>query len=146
MALGTTKNGVDQTVAATVSFESSAAAMGTGVLQFVVTGESNTEERMLITGTSGFISVSGPHHCPTKVTLSLDQGRQSPRKVSEFAFPLPNDDFATWYYPGSIGFVYEIDEVARCLRAGLLQSNCFSHEESVVTAGLIETIKAQVLK
>jgi len=138
MAMGTMRNGVDQTGAGTVQFEEG------GILQFIVTGDSNTEERMIITGTKGYIVIKGPHHVPEEVLVSIDQGRGYARNETVRKFPLPDDSFCSWNYPGSVGFVHEIEEVARCLREGEKESGMFNWEETKVTAEIIEKIKAQI--
>ena len=96
-SIGTPKNGVDHTVLTKVQYSNG------GFLQFYVTDEANTEERVVIQGTEGRIILDPPAHVPTIVRIQTDHGRGSAgEEVLEF--PLEDDSYTTWKYPGSIGF------------------------------------------
>ena len=86
------------------------------MLQFYVTGEANTEERVMIQGTKGRIAIDPAAHVPTVVRLQKDEGRGTAQE-SVFEYPLPDDSYHTsWNYPGSIGFTYQIQAVGEALR------------------------------
>jgi len=80
----------------------------TGMLQFYITGAANTEERVTIQGTRGRIVIDPPAHVPTRVRVVRDAGRTSSSEEQSFDYPLPDDSYTTWNYPGSIGFTYEV--------------------------------------
>ena len=79
-----------------------------GMLQFYVTGAANTEERVLIQCENGRIVLDAPAHVPQKVRVFRDIGRGS-SKEEVFDFPLPDDSYTTWNYPGSIGFTHQVE-------------------------------------
>ena len=136
-AMGSKENGVDHTGLANIMYE------GGGFLQFYVTGAANTEERVLIQGTKGRIIIDPPAHVPQCVRLVMDKGRNdNSETVSEF--PLPDDSFASWNYPGSIGFVYQIEAVGRALKAGLLECPDFKWEDSLQVASMLDRIRSQL--
>ena len=117
-----------------------------GMLQFYLTGEANTEERICIQGTEGRVVIEAPSHVPQSVRVEVDQGRTSSR-VERLSFPLPDDSssFPTWNYPGSVGFVYEIAAVNDALRRGLDECPQFTLDESLQNAQMLEEIRSQVL-
>lgn len=135
-AMGSPMNGVDHTVLANVRYPH-------GFLQFYVTGSANTEERVVIQGEQGRIIIDPPAHVPSRVRLILDQGRGSIAE-SAYDFPLPNDAKYKWNYPGSIGFVYEIEAVGAALRRGLLECPDFTWNDSLQVASILDQIRDQV--
>mmetsp|Transcript_22299 Transcript_22299/g.31313 ORF Transcript_22299/g.31313 Transcript_22299/m.31313 type:complete len:402 (+) Transcript_22299:224-1429(+) len=148
-AVGLQKNGVDHTVAATLLYKyrnkvTSSNNNDNGILQFYVTGEANTEERVVFQGTNGRIVMDSPAHVPTRVRLVLDEGRGSTEEQI-YDFPLPNDTWTTWNYPGSIGFTHQIQAVNEALRAEEKQCIHFTHEDSLQMAYILDEILAQVL-
>ena len=122
-AMGTKKNGVDHTVMASILYGSTDdddivnEDRRRGMLQFYVTGEANTEERVTIQGTSGRIVVDPPAHAPTVLRLFTDEGRSTSNEII-IKFSLPDDSFTTWNYPGSVGFTYQVQAVGDALHAG----------------------------
>jgi len=145
-AMGTLKNGVDHMVAANCMYKYKDAKKKeqTGLLQFYVTGEANTEERVLIQGTKGRILMEPPAHAPKKIRLELDQGRGS-AKIHTLEFPLPEDTYTTWNYPGSIGFTHQISVVNECLRKGLKECPYYTWDNSLQVAAMLDVIRGQVL-
>lgn len=130
-AMATMKHQVDQTVLVNVQYSKRGAEKGgynregavskgcgdesnnnggddTGMLQFYITGAANTEERVTIQGTAGRIVIDPPAHVPTRVRVVRDAGRTGSGEVRSFDYPLPDDSYTTWNYPGSIGFTYEV--------------------------------------
>lgn len=136
-AMGSFRNGVDHTVLANVQYGES------GFLQFTITGDANTEERVVIQGTKGRIIMEPPAHVPTKLKLQLDQGRGIVNeKVLDF--PLPDDSYTTWNYPGSIGFTHQIQAVGEALREGELECRHYTHYDSLQVASIMDQILQQV--
>jgi dihydrodiol dehydrogenase / D-xylose 1-dehydrogenase (NADP) len=140
-SMGTKKNGVDHTVLANIQYGSPNG--NTGMLQFYVTGEANTEERVVIQGTTGRISVDPPAHVPTSVRLFTDEGRGF-SKETVFDYPLPDDSYTTWHYPGSIGFTYEVREVGEALRNGEKECRHFTLNDSLQISSVLDTIRQQI--
>lgn len=149
-AMATIKNGVDQTTLCNMMWSYGNKPVDDetgqkGILQFYVTGSANTEERVTIQGTKGMIVIQSPAHVPKKISLFKDEGRGSSTETI-FEFPLPKDDWTTWYYPGSIGFTYEIQRVNEALRTRKKQCDQFTWKDSVQLAAIIEEIINQVFK
>lgn len=140
-SMGTTKNGVDHTVLANIQYSSSTESPR--MLQFYVTGEANTEERVVIQGTEGRIVIEPPSHVPTTVRLYKDKGRGL---SSEHVFesPLLDDSFTNWNYPGSIGFTHQIQEVGEALLKGERECRHFTLDDSLQVASVLDTILQQV--
>jgi dihydrodiol dehydrogenase / D-xylose 1-dehydrogenase (NADP) len=148
-AMSTFKHEIDQTVLANIMYTKSGAIKSSndetgikGMLQFYVTGAANTEERVTIQGTLGRIVLDGPAHVPEKVRVFKDIGRG---KTTEevFEFPLPDDSWTSWYYPGSIGFTHEIKGVCDALRNGLKECPQFTWKNSIQLSTVIDEIVAQ---
>jgi len=136
-AMGKKKNGVDHTVVANIQYEDR------GMLQFYVTGEANTEERVVIQGTSGRIVLDSPAHVPTTVRLLKDEGRGAAEETL-LEYPLPDDTYTTWNYPGSIGFFHQIEAVADALRNGEKECRHFTLNDSLQIASTLDAILQQV--
>lgn len=137
-AMGKKKNGVDHTVLVNAQYERDA-----GMLQFYVTGEANTEERVVIQGTAGRLVLDSPAHVPTTVRLQKDEGRGAAEETV-LEYPLPDDSYTTWNYPGSIGFYHQIEAVADALRNGEKECRHFTLEDSLQVASALDTIVQQV--
>ena len=147
-AMGTMKNGLDQTVLCNIMFSNSNQKVGNqagqnGMLQFYVTGAANTEETVTIQGSSGRIVLDAPAHVPSSIRVFKDAGRgKTTETVHDFS--LPDDVWgAPWNYPGSIGFTYEIDEVGKALRKGEKQCSQFTWDHSIQLATMIDEIIRQ---
>ena len=147
-AMATMKNGIDQTVLCNMMFSSGNQKVDDqtgqkGMLQFYVTGAANTEERVTIQGSSGRIVLDSPAHVPSKVRLFRDAGRGKSEETI-FDFSLPDDTWgAPWFYPGSIGFTYEIEEVCKSIRKGEKQCKQFTWDHSIQLATMIDEIIRQ---
>jgi dihydrodiol dehydrogenase / D-xylose 1-dehydrogenase (NADP) len=148
-AMATYKNGIDQTILANMMYTKNSEISSTndetgrkGMLQFYVTGAANTEERVTIQGSLGRIVLDSPAHVPEKVRVFKDAGRG---KTTEevFDYPLPDDSYTTWYYPGSIGFTHEIKGVCDALVAGKKECPQFTWNNSIQLATVIDEIISQ---
>jgi len=144
-ALGSKKNGVDHTVLANVRYAKSGldGQKGSGMLQFYVTGDANTEERVVIQGTKGRIVLDTPAHVPHTVRVFYDEGRGSTSEEL-LNYPLPDDSHETWNYPGSIGFTYQINEVGEALRNGERECRHFTWNDSLQVASILDEVLGQV--
>ena len=144
-ATGNNVNGVDYSVMATVMYERNGGDLANqdGMMQFVLTGAANTEERVVLQGTKGRIIIDGPFHIPQRLRVFHDLGRgESDETV--YDFPLPEDPFGTWNNPGSIGFVHQVHEVGKNLKEGKTQCDCFTWEDSLEVAQIIDEVLLQV--
>ena len=113
------------------------------MLQFYVTGEGDTEERVVFQGTHGRIVLDPPAHVPTSFRVLTSEGGARREDVHEF--PLPADGgLSGWNYPGSAGFRYQIEEVGRCLREGRTECPRYTLDDSVQVAAVLEEILNQV--
>lgn len=83
------------------------------------------EERLAVYGTAGKIVVPGPHYAST-ATL----------------FPASGDAETFADTETKNGFVYEILETMRCIRAGLTESPVHPHSETLACAALFDQINA----
>lgn len=149
-SMSTFKNGVDQTVLTNIMFtkngdvdlNSRDETKIRGLLQYYVTGAANTEERVTIQGSKGRIMIDSPSHVPERIRVIRDAGRgKIIEKIHDF--PLPDDSFTTWNYPGSIGFTHEIKGVCDALREGRKECTQFSWDDSVQLATILDEIIAQ---
>ncbi len=141
-----------------------------GMLHMALTGASNTEERCVLQGTVGRIILDGPFHVPQRLRVVYNDGRR--RGVSDngssdnsnnsssinssgctdsnggevvYDFPLPNDPYqGEWNNPGSIGLVYQINEVGDALRMGKMECDSFTWQDSLDVAQIIDEIVYQV--
>jgi dihydrodiol dehydrogenase / D-xylose 1-dehydrogenase (NADP) len=135
-AMGSPKNGIDHTALTNVQYSNG------GYLQFYVTGQANTEERVVIQGTKGRIIIDPPAHVPTVVRVQLDQGRgDASEEVLEY--PLIDDSYTKWNYPGSIGFMHQIKAVGEALRNGERQCRHYTHGDSLQVASMMDQILTQ---
>jgi len=142
-AMGSFVNGVDHTVLTNIQYGNSNDDDG-GFLQFHISGEANTEERVVIQGTEGRIIIEPPAHIPTVVKLQADQGRTGMTKDEVLHFPLPDDSYTTWNYPGSIGFTHQIQAVGEALQKGERQCRHYTHSDSLEVAETMDQILEQL--
>lgn len=81
----------------------------------------------LIAGTKGYIKIHAPFFRPSTLTLHLDG-----REPKNFEYPFLSN-----------GYIYEVEEVHRCLEAGLLESSTMSLDESLALMRLMDGLRAQ---
>lgn len=142
-AMGITKAGVDYTSTTNCRFHFAGDDEGYGFLQFFVSGQANTEERLVIQGTKGRIVIEPPFHTPTRIRLESDFGRGS-MQGEEKDFAEPDDSYTTWNNPGSIGFRHQIAAVNQALSEGLTECPDYTLEETLSVAALLDEIRDQV--
>ncbi|MEJ7768671.1 MAG: Gfo/Idh/MocA family oxidoreductase [Chitinophagaceae bacterium] len=80
-----------------------------------------------ITGTKGRILLHRPFYKATSISLEPDEG-----EVQQFSLPHEHN-----------GFEYEIREVMQCLEKGLVECPLMPFENSLVMAGVMDTVRAQ---
>jgi predicted dehydrogenase len=114
--------GVDQRVAATLTFERGV------VSQFVCALDSQADNSLRIFGERGHIVL--PHRFWEPTQAELHHQGQAPRVVQA---------------PFRInGFEGEIEEVMRCVRAGLTQSPVMPHAETLATLACLDEMRQQM--
>lgn len=96
---------------------------GSGMAVLSIGFLADTAETTTIIGTKGSITIASPSHCPTILTLNLDD---SPDPI-HYDFPLPPDtpeiiEAGKYFYPNSAGFAYEAAAVARCIASGITEA------------------------
>ena len=86
-------------------------------------------------------------HAPSKLTLSVAASREQSSEET-FDFPLPPVPLGAkpMNYPGSQGFVHEARAVHAALRAGKLQADEWTHDESVTTQAIVNAVRAAVIE
>lgn len=85
----------------------------------------NLDERAVIHGTKGVLRMSKPHMAEG-FTLTLNDGAQTEWRDAETAN----------------GFVYEVQEVMRCVRCGLTESPTVPHDLTIRCAEMFDAINA----
>lgn len=115
---------------------------GSASLLFSLT--TNTPEELLIMCTQGFIRVSGPAHCPTKIVLAKQEGRGNfAEEVLTFELPAcPSHMQAN--FPNSEGFLYQVKAVEECIDAGHLECPEFTLDESLAVVKIMDAYRKQV--
>lgn len=117
--VGTT--GVDELVTGSLEFASGA------ISQFSCTFLSKTVNDFIIYGTEGRIHIHPDFWGPTKATLLTKTGEKTVEKPFR-----------------ATGFEYEIEEVGRCLQAGLLESPVMPHALTLASMRLMDAIRAEL--
>lgn len=148
-ATGTTKVAadgrarVDWSVAGALSGFPGTPALSATVL---CTLDGSTPEEAVFTGTKGTLRLHRPAHIATKLTLSVAESRElSKEQTFEFPLPPPPTGALPFNYPGSQGFVYQARAVHQALRAGKLQCEEWTHEESVTTQACVDALRGAVI-
>jgi predicted dehydrogenase len=85
--------------------------------------------RGLIQGTEGWIRTEGRFHRPTALTVRTAEGE---RRLDD---PLPE---------GVLGYLSEIEEVERCLRAGLTSSELVPPADTIAIMELLDDARARL--
>ena len=107
-----------------------------------------TPREALVVGTKASAVLPYPFWCPTTLLLKTDGGNQQPgANVQEMRFPLePVAGSDTFNFINSEGFLYEIREANRCLRAGLTESPAVSAEFNRRLLGTVDAARAALRK
>jgi predicted dehydrogenase len=112
---------VDELVTGTLEFEKNV------ISQFSCTFLSKTNNDFIIYGTRGHIRIHPNFWGATKATLVTGHDEKTVHK------PLR-----------STGFEFEIEEVGRCLRAGLIESPVMTNEQALASMELMDAIRASL--
>jgi predicted dehydrogenase len=113
--------GVDELVAGTLVFP------GGMISQFACTLLSETNNDFVIYGTQGRIVIHTPFWGATKATLITAREEKTVTRAIRAG-----------------GFEFEIDEVTRCIQAGLLESPVMPHRQTLASMRLMDAIRAEI--
>jgi predicted dehydrogenase len=115
------ETGVDEQSALIFKYPSGALALLSAAIRTA------TPHEALIIGTEGSVRLHAPWWQPTAMTLTPTSG-----EPETFGEPLPHN-----------GYAYEAAEVARCLRAGLLESPVMPLDETLAIMRVLDSCRAQ---
>jgi predicted dehydrogenase len=146
--------GVDLAVSASLIFESGTIA---AITTNLMTSGRNT---FRVTGTAGAIELVGPVFRPYGLRYTCFKPRNAKQNLSsnQFLSKMRENNMVQklaqvhgllrskgslkkYFYSGN-GYHYQVDEVSRCMQAGLRESSVMPIEESVGIVSTIESIKA----
>mmetsp|Transcript_106395 Transcript_106395/g.243569 ORF Transcript_106395/g.243569 Transcript_106395/m.243569 type:complete len:379 (+) Transcript_106395:29-1165(+) len=112
--------------------------------------EAPTPEVTTILCSKGYIIVDGPAHAPIRARVVAEKSRgEAETTVLEEALPVypTGAGFCsgrTPIFPHSEGFVYEVQEVEKCLAEGLLESPVFTHQDSLAIVRITDRARLQL--
>lgn len=115
------ETGVDHRLAVNMQYPSGAIA------QFMTSFDFPMKNEMVIQGTDGFIHI--PHSFWQADSVVLEKGGKS--RLLELPFRKG-------------GFEYEIEEAAVCIRAGKIESESMTHEDTLANMRVMDEIRAQI--
>jgi len=86
-------------------------------------------------GTKGTLKLEAPFWCSTALV--------TPNGRLEFPLPqVPGDH--KFNFGNSVGLSFQCNEVRRCIKAGLLESPVVSHQETLLLAEIMESVRKQI--
>ncbi|XP_076061016.1 trans-1,2-dihydrobenzene-1,2-diol dehydrogenase-like [Oratosquilla oratoria] len=121
------KNGVDETSSTTLVYSKGRVATLNCSIRCELPNVG------IVVGTKGTIEVPCPMWAPTSLT--------SPSGTFSSPFPKTDQEFNL---PNSQGLMYESAEVRRCLQQGLLESLKLPHDETLLIAETLESMRKQM--
>ncbi|CAE7555240.1 Dhdh [Symbiodinium sp. CCMP2592] len=134
-----TEQGVDSEGSLSICWKDS----GTASLMYTL--RAVTPERACIMFDGGYLTIEGPAHTPTSVTVSRSDGARGKVEPETFTVPLPSlTNGLTVNYPCSEGMVYEVEAVEACLKAGQLECQEYPLDESLAVLRIMDAFRQQV--
>ncbi|SCV69192.1 BQ2448_2212 [Microbotryum intermedium] len=113
-----------------------------GVLMTSQVSQTSPSRCNLIQGNKGFIQVNGPAYRPTSLTCSSWSSEQD--YGNDPSNPTQTETFEFEPRPGNIlGYAWQADEVARCLRDGKLESERMPLRDTVLMMQVFDKIREQ---
>uniref|UniRef100_A0A1B0CN82 Trans-1,2-dihydrobenzene-1,2-diol dehydrogenase n=1 Tax=Lutzomyia longipalpis TaxID=7200 RepID=A0A1B0CN82_LUTLO len=106
-----------------------------GVSKFEISTTRKLKNEAIIVGTKGQITLNDIFWCP--ITLTDTDGTLK-------TWVLPKGKYLCANFPNSSGLSFEAEEVRKCIRAGRIQSNHASHDESLLIANIEDEMRRQV--
>ncbi len=119
--------GVDAQTTMVCSYASGAQAV------LVSSIETLLGNRAVIAGREGRIEIHGTWYRPTSFSLIPRLGVASDGEVERFTFPVAGN-----------GLRFEADEVAQCVRAGLVESPLVPLDETLEILGAMDLVRRQI--
>ncbi|MBW0543206.1 hypothetical protein O181_082921 [Austropuccinia psidii MF-1] len=136
---------VDGTVIAALEFPNPSGQTTQGLLITSLFQNTNLERAVTIYGTKGRIRIPHPIYCPSEygVTVfnhSSDRtesavNRDNPPKETVYKFNLPGN---------ARGYIWEADEVARCIKSRAVESTRMPHAETILMMEVFDEIRQQI--
>ncbi|CAE7654073.1 Dhdh [Symbiodinium sp. CCMP2456] len=134
-----TEQGVDAEGSLSICWKDS----GTASLMYTL--RAVTPERACIMFDGGYLTIEGPAHTPTSVTVSRSDGARGKVEPETYTVPLPSlPNGLTVNYPSSEGMVYEVEAVEACLKAGQLECQEYPLDESLTVLRIMDAFRQQV--
>lgn len=134
--LKTPLTGVDRSTSFTVTFSpDSASAPNTLAAQAVLSCNANAaayQTGVIIRYERGTIAIAAPIYCPKSFTVQYFQEGESGTVVKE--------ETRKFDYVG-VGWHFEADEVARCVRDGKAQSDLWGHDKSLLEMEIFDEVR-----
>lgn len=104
-----------------------------------------TPEEVILSGTSGYIRIHGPAHCPQKFSVHRLAGRSYEEEVFEEKYELietlPGCEFC---HPGSEGFVHEIRAVEEAIAAGKQECDEYTWADSLRVTEIMDQVRSEL--
>ena len=133
VAAGHLENGIDAISAASVIYSDTKQ-----FAQINCNFYANSFEEFLIVGTKGRIRVQRPSHCPSKIVIETNGN------VQTLQFKNTEKVNGKWNFPGSEGFIHEIEAVTECLDEGRTQCLEYTWDDMLVSMKILDEIRRQV--
>jgi len=137
-----TKSGVDASSAAIIDFPQEDGRIVQGTLTAAQDRQSSHSRVLIVQGSTGYLETQWPTFRPKSFSY---KAWDSPEDFAEGSRePTRSESFEFEPRPGNIlGFAWEADEVARCLRDGKLESERMTLSETVLMMEVFDEIRKQ---
>lgn len=131
-------SGVDLDGALALTWE----GKGSGSFQYTLTA--NTPEVTTVLCEKGFVRLHNPGHTPTRITVGTETARGVySEEVHDFPLPAEPEGLSA-KRPIYMGLLYEVQEVEKCIVAGLSESPELPLDESLAISKVMETCRQQL--
>lgn len=125
------RTGVDEHTAITFAFERGKTM---AIATTSMSSPSNHDACVRIEGSEGVVTVQWATYQPASYTVQKFIKTGNDKKLSP-------GDVRKFKIPGGRGMFYEADEVARCLKAGKLESDRMSLDESILITSIMDKVR-----
>lgn len=121
---------------------------GVATLTYGFLGES--EEKTIVVGSKGRLTIETPGHCPIRLSVTVKgEGRGNAAACQTYHFPLPEDteeiiQAGGYFYPNSAGFCYEAAAVARCIASGKKEAPQCPLAETISQIKILDQVRKQL--
>jgi dihydrodiol dehydrogenase / D-xylose 1-dehydrogenase (NADP) len=122
------------------------AGSGVASLSYGFLGDS--EERTVVVGTKGWLTIHSPSHCPTHISVTIKDISSEAQEL-HYHYPLPPETNAIktaggFNYPNSAGFSYEAAAIARCIAADKTETPQNPMAETLIEMKVLDEIRKQL--